>query len=307
EFLAILQAPDPMGAYHEYLDQNRAVLTAYWKNYVLDLDSPHVEDIVARTVKANRTDLRLLLQTVDIEALARETAARCVEVFEADIDFDVYVMVGVGAANAGELVVDGKGVAFVCLEHFTGRSNPETYGLGLHPDLIPLWLAHEIAHTVRYTSPTTKSDMARIVAEANGNYDYWDSGSRATLLELVVNEGLAVMGSQAVVPDRDACDYLGYGRRQYNRLRELEAFLRNVMAADFDRTGLGYRLRYLSGGMSPAARLVGGRVIPERAGYYLGASLVESIVAERGIAAALRATAEECLEADANAAEIQTA
>ena len=41
-----------------------------------------------------------------------------------DVDFDVVLMVGVGAANAGELVVDGRGIAFVCLEHFTGVANP---------------------------------------------------------------------------------------------------------------------------------------------------------------------------------------
>ena len=75
-------------------------------------------------------------------------------------------MVGLGGANAGELVVGGRGVAFVCLEHFTGRVNPETYGMGLPPDLIPLWIAHELAHTVRYTSPTSASDMRRLVARA---------------------------------------------------------------------------------------------------------------------------------------------
>jgi hypothetical protein len=55
-------------------------------------------------------------------------------------------MAGVGAANAGELVVNGRGVAFVCLEHFTSIANPATRGLGLDPELIPMWLAHEIAH-----------------------------------------------------------------------------------------------------------------------------------------------------------------
>ena len=74
-------------------------------------------------------------------------------------------MVGVGGANAGELVVGGRGIAFLCLEHFTGRANPETYGMGLPPDLVPLWLAHELAHTVRYTSATSHSELRRLVAE----------------------------------------------------------------------------------------------------------------------------------------------
>ena len=175
-------------------------------------------------------------------------------------------MVGLGGANAGELVVGGRGVAFVCLEHFTGRVNPETYGMGLPSDLIPLWIGHELAHTVRYTSPTSGSDMRRLVAEAGGYYDYWSTGSRASLRELLVNEGLAVHAAQAVAPGFDAADYFGYPRRQYHRLREMEAFLRRVVEPDLEQSGLGLRLRYLSGGMSPtraagrrpgAARAVG--------------------------------------------------
>ena len=94
----------------------------------------------------------------------------------------------------------GRGVAFVCLEHFTGRVNPETYGMGLAPDLIPVWIAHELAHTVRYTSPRSASDMRRLIADQGGHYDYWATGSRATLRELLVNEGLAVHAAQAVAP-----------------------------------------------------------------------------------------------------------
>ena len=181
-------------------------------------------------------------------------------------------MVGLGGANAGELVVGGRGIAFICLEHFTGRVNPETYGMGLPPDLIPLWIGHELAHTVRYTSATSGSDMRRLVAEAGGYYDYWSTGSRASLRELLVNEGLAVHAAQAVAPGFDAADYFGYPRRQYHRLREMEAFLRRVVEPDLEQSGLGLRLRYLSGGMSPTARLVGGRVIAGARGILPGVS-----------------------------------
>ena len=78
---------------------------------------------------------------------------------------------------------------------------------------------------------------------------------------------------------------------------------------DLDRSGLGLRLRYLSGGMSPTARLVGGRVLPERAGYYLGYRMTEALVAERGLAAALRAPAHATFQAaeDLSLRGIQTA
>jgi hypothetical protein len=293
DFLAVLDADDRDTAYQHYRDTHRLILDAYWHNYVLDPDSPHAGDVVASMLKADREDLRRLANTVDVVRLAEEAIGRAEELLQIDRPTDTYLMVGLGGANAGELVVGGRGVAFVCLEHFTGRINPQTYGMGLPPDLIPVWIAHELAHTVRYTSGTSESEMRRLIADLGGYYDYWSTGSRATLRELLVNEGIAVHAAMAIAPGFDASDYFGYPRRQYHRLREIEAFLRRAVEPDLDISGLGLRLRYLSGGMSPAARLVAGRVIPERAGYYLGYRMSEALVAERGLAGAVRAAAHD--------------
>jgi hypothetical protein len=301
DFFACLSAPDPTAAYYDYLDRHRTVLASYWHNYVIDLDSPHAPDVVARTLAADRSDLRRLLEAVDVIGLAEEALARALERLQADCPADLYVMVGVGAANAGELVVDGRGGAFVCLEHFTGRPNPETHGLGLAPALVSLWVAHEVAHVVRYTSPTSRADLRRVVAEHGGHYDYWEAGSRATLRELLVNEGAAVAAAREVAPGFAPWEYLGYTRRHYRRTRELDAFLRRTSAGELDATGLGLRLRYLAGGVRPAARQAAGRVLPERSGYYLGWRLVESYLAERGVAQTVRASVEEFRAADARA------
>ena len=202
-------------------------------------------------------------------------------------------MVGVGAANAGELVVEGKGVAFVCLEHFTSVTNPETQGLGLDPELIPLWLAHEIAHTVRYTSPTSRSEMKQLIDDAGGYYSYWETGRRATLRELMINEGLATLASRAISPGHAAWEYYGYTRREYASVRELEPVMTRALNNDLDRAGLGLRLRYLSGGMSDDARTVDRHVFPERSGYFLGTRMVEPAVNTRGLSWAIRAGAGE--------------
>jgi Predicted Zn-dependent protease (DUF2268) len=307
DFLAVLSADDREAAYRQYHESHRLILDAYWRNYVLDPDSPHADEIVASALKADRSDLLALAGTVDVVQLAEEAIAKAEELLHVDRATDTYLMVGLGGANAGELVVGGRGVAFICLEHFTGRVNPETYGMGLPPDLVPLWIGHELAHTVRYTSPGSASDMRRLVSDGGGYYDYWSTGSRATLRELLVNEGLAVHAAQAVAPGFDAADYFGYPRRQYHRLREMEAFLRRVVEPDLEQCGLGLRLRYLSGGMSPTARLVSGRVLPERAGYYLGYRMTEALVAERGLAAAVRAPAHDFQAAEDVARGIQTA
>ena len=59
--------------------------------------------------------------------------------------------------------------------------------------------------------------------------------------------------------------------------------------------------------MSPAARLVSGKVLPERSGYYLGLRLVENYVAEHGPASTIRASVEELKQSDDRALGIQTA
>jgi hypothetical protein len=293
DFFAILDSTDRSAAYRTYFETHRRLLQAYWHNYVIDPDSPHFADVVRSTVAADRGDLRAMLERTDVVALARETEAKVRELLEVDADYDVVLMVGVGAANAGELVVGSRGIAFVCLEHFTGVANPDTQGLGLDPELLPLWLSHELAHVVRYTSPQSRSELRQIVRDSGGDYSYWDTGRRASLRELLLNEGLAVHVSQQVSPGHAAWEYFGYGRRQYARIRELESIITRVVQPELDRSGLGFRLRYLSGGMSDEARTVDRYVIPERAGYYVGARMAEAAVSERGLSWSIRASAGE--------------
>src|SRR5581483_5024990 len=53
EFLAVLAAPDPLAAYHDYLDRHRPVLASYWRNYVLDPDAPQAEPVIAAALRAD--------------------------------------------------------------------------------------------------------------------------------------------------------------------------------------------------------------------------------------------------------------
>jgi hypothetical protein len=293
DFFAVLNSTDRVAAYQRYFEAHRTILEPYWQNYVVDPEGPHFADVVRSTALADRTDLHDMLARTDVVSLARATEARCATLLEQDIDIDVVLMVGVGAANAGELVVNGRGVAFACLEHFTSVANTDTQGLGLDPELLPLWLAHEFAHAVRYTSPTSRSEMRQLVEGAGGYYSYWETGRLAPLRELLVNEGLAVHASQMISPGHAAWEYFGFGRRQYARVRELEAVIGRAVLEDLNRAGLGLRLRYLSGGMSDEARTVDRYVLPERSGYFLGARMVEAAIAERGLAWAIRASADE--------------
>lgn len=293
DFFAVLQSAEPELAYLRYLESHRDLLEAYWYNYVIEPVGPQFTEVVRETVNADRSDLSALLARTNVAELARATGEQCATLFAADSGIDIVLMVGVGAANAGELVVNGRGAAFVCLEHFTSVANSSTRGLGLDPELIPMWLAHEYAHCVRYTSPESRSEMRHLVDASGGYYSYWETGRGATLREHLVNEGLAVHASRQFSPGHAPWEYFGYARRQYSRIRELEGVLARAVTDDLDRAGLGLRLRYLSGGMSDEARTVNRSVVPERSGYYLGSRMVEAAVAERGIGGALRASAKE--------------
>lgn len=293
DFLSVLDSNDRLAAYQRYFAAHRKILEPYWNNYVIDPDSPHFADIARATVSADRSDLTAMLARTDVLSIARTAEQQCRELLELDCDVDVVLMVGVGAANAGELVVNGRGIAFVCLEHFTGVQNSQTDGLGLDPELIPLWLAHEIAHVARYTSPTSRSELRDIIAESSGYYSYWDTGRRASLRELLVNEGLAVQVSRAISPGHAAWEYFGYERRQYAEVRQLESVMARALGGELDRAGLGLRLRYLSDGMSDEARTIDRYVLPQRSGYFLGARMCEPAIAANGLAWAVRAGAAE--------------
>ena len=91
------------------------------------------------------------------------------------------------------------------------------------------------------------------------------------------------------------------------RLDRLPLPAAQLLPRRHELAGLGLRLRYLSGGMSAAARLVGGRVIPERAGYYLGYRMAEALVGSAGLAEALRAPVADFQVADDVSRGIQTA
>lgn len=307
EFLAVAAAPDPLHAYRRHRAAHAAVLDAYWRNYILDPDSEPADDVVLRALAADRRDLHAMLAAHDVRRIVEDAIDRTHDLLGIERQTDVYLMVGVGGANAGELVVQGRPAVVLCLEHFTGRLNPDTYGLGLAPELLGLWVAHELAHTVRYTAAGTRSDIARLLHENGGTYDWWQTGSRTPLRELLLNEGLAVHAAMRAQPGFEAPHYFGYARRQHVRLRELEAFLRRAVQPDLDRRALGLRLRWLSGGTSPAARLVQGRVIPERAGYYLGWRMAEAGVHALGLRAAMRAGDRELAQLEAADRGMQTA
>ena len=106
DFFAVIDSVDPVATYDDYFRAHQRILRAYWQNYVVDPDGPHYTDVVRATVTAPHDDLRRMLAQTDVVALARTTEEHCRALLALDADLDIALMVGVGAANAGELVVN---------------------------------------------------------------------------------------------------------------------------------------------------------------------------------------------------------
>ena len=76
DFFAVLNSTDRFAAYHQYFEAHRHRLAAYWHNYVLDPEGPHFHDVVRMAAFADRSDLRAMLERVDVVSLARDAELR---------------------------------------------------------------------------------------------------------------------------------------------------------------------------------------------------------------------------------------
>src|SRR5207247_1080139 len=79
DFFAVLNSTDRLAAYHRYFAAHRQILEPYWRNYVIDPESPHFQDVARATVFADRSDLRIALDRADVVALARAADQQCRE------------------------------------------------------------------------------------------------------------------------------------------------------------------------------------------------------------------------------------
>ena len=94
DFLAVLDAGDREAAYRQYRESHRPILDAYWRNYVLDPDSPHAGEIITAALRADRSDLLTLADSVNLVQLAEEAIARAEDILQVDRPTDTYLMVG---------------------------------------------------------------------------------------------------------------------------------------------------------------------------------------------------------------------
>lgn len=175
------------------------------------LGSHEWDELVERRLSALRSVREPLLTLLEEGAWKRSLAGtiqRTEDLLGRRIDqADVVVMVG-----------DGRGLAFLWLEHFLEAGSDSGY-LDLGLDSIPVWLGHEIAHAVRYATPGTHS-MAPQACSSHGPWAFWDTLDRLPLAERFLDEYVATAFSAAVVPGATESQVLGMSEPERSWLEE---------------------------------------------------------------------------------------
>jgi hypothetical protein len=131
---------------------------------------------------------------------------------------DVIVCVGLGRRNASMGYWEGRGLAFLWLEHFLAKESGTPY-LNLGVDSMSTWLAHEIAHAVRYSLPWTQSLLPPAFRSQNP-WMFWSTLEGLPLWERFVDEGLAISFATAAFPELGSSRVIGMSPEE---LRWLEA------------------------------------------------------------------------------------
>ena len=105
--------------------------------------------------------------------IASEGLERVASVLDDDPpDVDVYLLAGLGWSNASQGWWASRGLAFVFVEQFLDPRGAEL--LGLPPDDIAVWLAHEVGHAIHYAAHADELGLAHGVDRPLGFWKWLD-------------------------------------------------------------------------------------------------------------------------------------
>ncbi|MEW6045176.1 MAG: DUF2268 domain-containing putative Zn-dependent protease [Bacillota bacterium] len=278
--------PGSARALNDYVQTHRPLLEAYDASFGPGGDV--VEDYRHRW-SARVDEARALvarLRDLDPTGLALAGLRAAIRLLHPRQEPEVVLLVGLGYSNACQLVVGGRPVVAISLEAWGG----EFFGAYLPWDDLPLWVAHECAHVVRYT------EGACAVRDfiAREGFDYRRALAALPLREFLADEGLATAVAEACCPEAEPERVLGFSAEvlAWCRRHEVDLWAEVAPRLDSPLGEEGYA-RYFS---------AGGGDLPPRTGYYLGWRMVKSYLERHpgvGLDAAVRVQAEAFVTANA--------
>jgi uncharacterized protein YjaZ len=220
----------PWAAYRKrYLGPHREVVTAV-REQVVGIDEAAWRERVERVRPGDYDGLGALLAGADLEEIAAQSLARCREALDCQAVPDVYFVVGFFSPDAFLLKLRGGWQIAVGLERLSGLTR------------LPLLIAHEYGHWARRRLRPQEAE---------------------TLGERMAAEGVSIVLTRRLYPQRPLADHLGVHRSRLNALAEAEAAGWQAVAPHLKESDPGVFQRFLSG-VGPGGGL------PPRIGVYLG-------------------------------------
>ena len=228
-------AADPWAAYQQhYLSPHRQVLEAYWQQ-VIGLGEAEWRSRVQRVKPGDYAQLRSLVQSEDLSAIADQAISLCRGLLPAEREPEVYYLIGFFSPEAFLLQLDARWEIAVGLERFHSLRR------------LPLYLCHEYAHWARRNCG-------------------W-SGPES-LAERLASEGIAVVFTQQLLPDLPLHEHLFMHRSRFNAVQEARDRLWQEVGRELDSSAPEILQHYFAG-------VPGDSALPPRAGLYLGYLAVE--------------------------------
>ena len=219
-----------------YLNPHRDFLLAYWESFPL-MGLDQVRQRVERIKRSDYANLESLLLREKPEAIVEGALRRCEAVFPAPEEPDTYLIVGFFSSEGFVIQYKGKPVIGIGLERFK-----DFRSLGLI-------FAHEYCHYLRSLTGKRK-----------------DSLEKRNLGETLLSEGLSVLFSQLVFPERALYEHLLISRARFNWCVANDERLKSSV-----RSELGSR-KQVSVLFNAGSEELD---IPPRVGNYIGYSLLK--------------------------------
>lgn len=181
---------------------------------------------------------------------------------------EAVALVGLGTSNACAFWLHDRPVVAVAVEAWVDAGPdpdwPALVGRSWAPWVdLPLWVAHELAHAVRYGE--ADDALSRCLREGRA---YPEAVDRVPLRNFLVDEGLAVAAAARACPEAGPERWLWFRREDLDFYRAHEPRLWRELGPLLDRPpGREGWVRFFSAGAQGD--------LPPRSGYYLGWRLVE--------------------------------
>ena len=255
-----------------YFAPHRKFLSSYWSNCI-GLTLEELRERVESIKPCHYSDLLSLLGSHDLEGKCLSTLQKCQQLLHWTEEPTVYLMVGFFSPDGFVLSVEGRPVIGIGLERYRSFRN------------LPIILAHECCHYMQHLRS----------CKLDGR----------TLGEAMLREGMCILFSRLVVPDRPVTEHLGISRGRFNWLCANEELLWQILKPVLNLTDENIIQQYIYGVISIPDNTVAresetvANINSGKIGSYIGFRMAEellSVCGERDMDALLGITWEDALK-----------